>query len=489
MLFDFSTGAERAAAPGGAAARSSSSARALDAARAALPLARPRRLARRCWRAGSAAARCSCRRTSPTRSRVPGTDADRAAAVLTADFGQRPEGTFTVVFRVRHSSDERLQSAAPAAARTRPRTSSRADTSGPSAAAAASSTASSRRRLSLQRRQGVHGTLRRALRGRTARGTRHRAAGDPARSRPPARLRPAPRRACSRCRSRCSCSPACSASRLALAVPFVFAACTIAGTLAAALRDRAARLRHVLRDEPRRADRARPRDRLLAAHRLPLPRRARRGRARASRRSSRTMATAGRAVVFSGVAVAVGLALPLVRPRAVRPHAGTRRGLLDPARVGRRRADAAAGAALALSAARPACACRGSPPAACRGPRSPGRSCVARVVVLVPTTALLLAAAAPVLFLRLTPGSLASLPRSTEATRGLAASADGVRPGRADADRDRRRRGRARRGAAAGRARGGRAPRRSARPRPGGLRRRDSGRQHRTSRATAATRA
>ena len=40
---------------------------------------------------------------------VPGTDSERAGSVLARDFGERPEGTFTVVFHVRHSSDKQLQ--------------------------------------------------------------------------------------------------------------------------------------------------------------------------------------------------------------------------------------------------------------------------------------------------------------------------------------------------------------------------------------------
>ena len=40
---------------------------------------------------------------------IPGTDSARADAALARGFGERPDGTFTVVFRVRHSSDRRLQ--------------------------------------------------------------------------------------------------------------------------------------------------------------------------------------------------------------------------------------------------------------------------------------------------------------------------------------------------------------------------------------------
>jgi hypothetical protein len=51
------------------------------------------------------------------------------------------------------------------------------------------------------------------------------------------------------------------------------------------------------------------------------------------------------------------------------------------------------------------------------------------VFVLVPAIAVLLAAAAPALYLRLTPGALASLPQSTEAARGLDALGNAFGPG------------------------------------------------------------
>jgi RND superfamily putative drug exporter len=51
------------------------------------------------------------------------------------------------------------------------------------------------------------------------------------------------------------------------------------------------------------------------------------------------------------------------------------------------------------------------------------------LVVLMPVTALLLAAAAPVLYLQLSPGSLTSLPRATESARGLAGLTSAFGPG------------------------------------------------------------
>jgi len=40
---------------------------------------------------------------------VPGTESERASALLTRNFGERPDGTFTVVFRVRHPDGRRTQ--------------------------------------------------------------------------------------------------------------------------------------------------------------------------------------------------------------------------------------------------------------------------------------------------------------------------------------------------------------------------------------------
>ena len=71
----------------------------------------------------------------------------------------------------------------------------------------------------------------------------------------------------------------------------------------------------------------------------------------------RTMETAGRAVVFSGATVAIGLALLIVDAAAVHALDGHRR-LPDPARLDRCRGDAAAGAALVLRAPRDGAASR-----------------------------------------------------------------------------------------------------------------------------------
>ena len=245
-----------------------------------------------------------------------------------------------------------------------------------------------------------------------------------------------------------------------------------------------------VRDQPRRADRARARDRLLAADRLPLPRGA---RSRATREQAivRTMATAGRAVVFSGLAVAIGLALLLFVPVPFIRTMGLARAA-DPARVDRRRADAAAGAALVLRPPR----AHGRAPAS-RRPRAARAVGRARAHDHAPPARRPRAGhrrcCSPRRRRCLSSGSARarspSLPRATESARGLAALRDAFGPGRADADRGRRRRRARRRGAAAGR------PRRGRRGSPTGCsttRRSTSSRAaaaSRTSRATAATRA
>ena len=125
-------------------------------------------------------------------------------------------------------------------------------------------------------------------------------------------------------------------------MPFIFAACTITGALGVmywvARLDRDADVR----DEPDRARRARDRDRLLAARRLPLPRGARRARTTPTRRSSaRWRRPAGRAVLRRS-----GGDRPADAGRAASAvHAadGHRR-LPHPARLAARRGDAAADA-------------------------------------------------------------------------------------------------------------------------------------------------
>ena len=126
---------------------------------------------------------------------------------------------------------------------------------------------------------------------------------------------------------------------------------TIIGHARDRLRRRAARDDADVRDEPRAADRARDRDRLLAARRLPLPRGARTRPDDVDDAVVRTMETAGRAVVFSGATVAIGLALLLAHAAAVHAARWASRGFLIPLVSVARGGHAAAGAALASTAA------------------------------------------------------------------------------------------------------------------------------------------
>jgi len=135
---------------------------------------------------------------------------------------------------------------------------------------------------------------------------------------------------------------------------------------------------------------------------------------------ARTMAGAGRAVVFSGFAVAIGLALLFFVPVPFIRTLGLA-GLLIPL--------VSVAAALTLQPALLSLVGRRALGRSRTNRREPWAA-LARVVmrrplaVLLPTTAVLLAAAAPVFTLHLTPGSLSSLPRTTEATRGFVALGD-----------------------------------------------------------------
>ena len=136
----------------------------------------------------------------------------------------------------------------------------------------------------------------------------------------------------------------------------------------------------------------------------------------------RTTATAGRAVVASGLAVAAGLGLLLFMPVPLLRSMGVG-GLLIPI--------ASIAAALTLQPA--LLSVVGGRPAAPRSDVDRGFwARLARTIMRHPRlylaagTALLLILAAPVLRLELTPGSFSVLPSSPEAMRGFALLRDGV---------------------------------------------------------------
>ncbi len=361
---------------------------------------------------------------------VPGTGSERAEAALARGFGERTDGTFTVVFRVRHSSDKglqrRLRERLERAARVLP--GGRLGTFRAGGGVVYGELETS---LSLQRAKAYTSPLRRAL--RSTAGPAALVSGQPA-----IQHDLDPQLTADLRRGETLALPLVLVVlafvlgvSLALAIPFVFAACTIAGTLA--LLYLAAQLVSVTSYATNLVELiglglavdysllivCRYREELEGG----VPR---------ERAIVRTMASAGRTVVFSGVAVATGLALLLLVPVPFIRTMGLA-GLLIPI--------VSVAAALTLQPALLSCCGHGvftglrvRRSRATRRAREPwaalARAVMRRpVAVLVPTTAVLLVAAAPVLFLRLSPGSLSSLPPSMEATRGLVALSNAFGPG------------------------------------------------------------
>ena len=277
---------------------------------------------------------------------VPGTGSQRAQTLLERHFGERPDGTFTVVFRVAHPSDGALQRRLRARARPRSRAPCRRAGSRAAAPGRADPLRRGRDDARPPAREGVDGAAAAgaARGGRPAR-ARHRPAGAPARPRPGARLRPAARRGDRAARRRSPSSLLVLGLSLAALVPFVVGACTIAGTLGVVWAIAHARDARLVRPEPRRAASGIG---LAVDYSLLVVSRFREELVRDGRRRGRRRPHggdgAGGAVLVSGVAVAIGLALLLRRAGAVRPLARARRAR-RPARLDRRRRDAPAGAA------------------------------------------------------------------------------------------------------------------------------------------------
>ena len=158
---------------------------------------------------------------------VPGTASARAESALADGFGERPEGTFTVVFRVRHSSDravqERLRARLVRAARVLPGGHLATFRAGLGVVYGDVGTS-----LGLQRAKAYTGALRRAV------GPDALVTGQPA-----IQHDLDPELASDLRRGESFAIPLALlvlafvlGLSLALAIPFVFAACTIAGTLA-----------------------------------------------------------------------------------------------------------------------------------------------------------------------------------------------------------------------------------------------------------------
>jgi RND superfamily putative drug exporter len=378
---------------------------------------------------------------------VPGTDSDRAQEVLLRGFGERTDGAFTVVFTVRHPSDKaqraRLQQRLAAAARAVPSGRARPLRSGAGVLYGDIVTT-----LDLQHAKAVTVALRRAL--ADPGGRPFAVTGQPAIQHDLDPVLAGDLR-----RGEAIALPlallvlllALGVS-LAVAIPFLFAACSIAGTLAAVYA-----LAHTLTLTSYVTNLVELVGIGLAIdYSLLVVSRFRDEIARGRSTDDavvQTMATAGRAVVFSGLTVAVGLALLLFVPVPFVRSMGVG-GLLVPlvsiaaaltlqpvllSLFGRRGVQRAPAAAFVR--ARLPERIGGRLPARAAGSDLDSgfwarlaRAIMRRPVVFLAIGAtLLVAAAVPSVFLRLTPASLAGLPPALESVRGYTQLRDGVGPG------------------------------------------------------------
>jgi RND superfamily putative drug exporter len=358
--------------------------------------------------------------------RVPGTESDRARTLLAEHFDERPDGTFVVVFPVRRPSDpalrRRLAHRLAEAAMRVPTGEARELRSGGGILYGDVAT-----RLDLQAAKGYTDDLRRALHTSAPAGL---VTGQPAIQHDLDPILSSDLR-----RGEALAVPLALlvllgvlGLSLAVAIPFLFGGCTIAGTLAAIFG-----VAHLIPTATYvtnlvaliglglAIDYS-----LLVVHRF---REELGGGLAPDEAIVRTMATAGRTVVFSGTAVAIGLGLLLLVPVPFIRSLGVG-GLLVPlvsiaaaltlqpvllsllgarsvGRLRRRRAFAAGGFWALLARA------------VMRRPRS----------VLVAGTVALLLAAAPVAALELVPGSFSGIPKAPESARGLALLREGVGPG------------------------------------------------------------
>ena len=354
---------------------------------------------------------------------VPGSESDRAREILAAHFGERPDGVFTVVFTTPRSRDKaeqaRLQRRLARAARIVPTGKAGDVHDGAGVVYGDVSTT-----LDLQHAKRWTEPLRRALRGTP----RAYVTGQPAIQHDLDPILAADLR-----RGEAVALPIALlvligvlGLSLAVLVPFVFAACTITATLAIvwSLAHGVLMVSYVanlveLIGLGLAVDYS-----LLVVARF---REELEGEGSVDDAVVRTISTAGRAVVFSGAAVAIGLALivlmpvPFVRSLGVGgflvPVASIAAALtLQPVllsllgRRGMRRIDLLPGT---------------------RGfwERLAGSIMRRPVAYLAAGTALLVAAAVPVAWLQLTPGSISAIPQSTESARGLALLRDDVGPG------------------------------------------------------------
>jgi putative drug exporter of the RND superfamily len=361
---------------------------------------------------------------------VPGTDSERARTILARNFGERTDGMFTVVFRVAHPRDLAQQRLAKrrlaAAARVVP-------TGHPDVVRTGAGVLWADLDTNLDLRHAKRHT--RAVREtlRAQQGPPAFVTGQPAIQHDLDSIFGSDLR-----RGEAFAVPiallvllAVFGVSLAAAIPFVFAACTITGTLAAvyAIAHALSMVTYVtnlveligigLAIDYSLLVVYRFRDELASARSRGI-----------DDAVVRTMATAGRAVVFSGTAVAIGLGLllfvpvPFIRSMGVAGFVLPLVSIaacatLQPAllsllgRRGVRRLQ------LRRRAGREGDFWRRLAAAVLRRP----------VVVLVASAGLLVAAAVPTAFLDLTPGSITGIPRSLESVRGFELLRDRVGPG------------------------------------------------------------
>jgi RND superfamily putative drug exporter len=360
------------------------------------------------WAAVAVAGIWSATRLSPLLSNsfaVPGTDSERARAILADRFGERTDGSFVVVFASKDAGAARRRLRAAAAVVP-------TGSAGPVRVQGGIAFGDVDTTLELKRAKRYTDDLRRALAGQP----RAYVTGQPAIQRDLDPVFASDRR-----RGEAVAVPAALlvlvalfGLSLAVVIPFLFAACTITGTLLLVyvLAHRLAMVTYVtnlveLIGLGLAIDYS-----LLVVHRFREE--LARGRP-VDEAAAATIATAGRAVVFSGAAVAIGLGLLLFEPVPFIRSIGVA-GLLIPL-VSMAAALTLQPALLSLFGRRAGVARRRDGGAWERLAASIMRR---PKTYLAAGTAVLLALAAPALALDVTPGSLSGIPSTTDSMRGLA---------------------------------------------------------------------
>jgi putative drug exporter of the RND superfamily len=350
---------------------------------------------------------------------VPGTESDEVDRILADAFDERPEGTFTVVFLTRRADDPRLAARLVRAARTIPGARAGTIRDGQGIAYADIATP-----LTLQQAKARTEELRSAL--REPGGAPVHVTGQPAIQHDLDPILGGDLR-----RGEAVALPiafvvlvAVLGLSFAVAIPFLFAACTITGTLALVYA-----LAHGLDMVSYVTNLVELIGLALAIdYSLLIVHRFREESARGVETDEaivRTMETAGRAVVFSGTAVAIGLGLLVLMPLPLIRSLGVG-GLLIPL-VSIAGAVTLQPALLSLFGRRGLRTAGfhgvlgGAEPAGGFWARLAGTIVRRRVAVLVGVSAALVAVALPALGLSLTPGSISALPGGSDSIAGFRA--------------------------------------------------------------------